>query len=764
MPIFTVNLNGEDVELPEADTRDAALIKAGLTPEHWQEEKPKLTTFDKMDEKKKSAAIPAGVRLDTQVPDEECHACELGPTDHSVNLSFPVEGYHGEIGYQKVCLKDWAKYLKSVKEKGEEMAVKTKKETSSAEVSGQLAFETVIKLDINYILPNPYQPEGRIKPPQDVVERIAASIKEHGLLQTPVVRCRPDGKYEMGDGWIRLCGYELLLEASRDKVWQMLPVIIRELTDKQMADLVMEANTIRHDLSPIELAKFYKKYLEDFKITQAELARIHNVSQGEIANTLRLLELPGEIQDKVISHDISETHARYLLQVKDPKEMNRLAKSVVENRTTVAELDRKIKSNLWDKTRPLTSTVLNYGYEIHFDPVCCNDCEHRLMLKSPWGSAKEEPSPRCDNNDCWVEKNNAVQQATHQKEIDDLKAQGIVNFPAKADFKEPLSGWRLKQLDNPTECKTCPKRAAIPDYSGKYEACCIDKECLKTKEKTKAAADKHAQEVEAEKAEKYIEDVFTELPINEKSLQTTIECLLNSTSDTEQILPFVKAFNLFEIKEDEEDEQEYLNDVAMNTIRAKNFDNDTLMRMIARLSFEIFINEGSYGNPDKETVDRLLKSFKAAHMGKPTPAAVAVPIVDPPIYKLKKIGSDWVAENSAGVIIAIGSYKESADRQAKDSYIPISTSIDTDATGVIFILNHTYRISFKGHSFNDVTADNINVAIAAVGKKPEDVTEVKVWKSSGKKSTAGGVGVGWGKCTETIQLALPGDSESGDAN
>ena len=303
------------------------------------------------------------------------------------------------------------------------MVVKTKKETPPAEASGQLAFETVVKLDIQHILPNPYQPEGRLNPPQDVVERIAASIKEHGLLQTPVVRCRADGKYEMGDGWIRLKGYNYLSTHCHVKDianWQLLPVIIRNLTDKQMADLVMEANTVRHDLSPIELARFYKKYLEDFAITQAELARIHSVSQGEIANTLRLLDLPEDIQKKVISQEISETHARYLLQVKDPKEMTRLAKSVVENGTTVASLDREIKNKLWQGTRPLSKGNRFEGYELKFDPECCNGCEHKLSLKYPWGGSKDELQPRCVDIDCWGTKQKIANEEAHKKEIDDL--------------------------------------------------------------------------------------------------------------------------------------------------------------------------------------------------------------------------------------------------------------------------------------------------------------------------------------------------------
>ena len=165
----------------------------------------------------------------------------------------------------------------------------------------------------------------------------------------------------------------------------------------------------------------------------------------------------------------------------------------------------------------------------------------------------------------------------------------------------------------------------------------------------------------------------------------------------------------------------------------------------------------------KETRDGILKSFKAAHQGKA--ASAAAPdgqVVDIPKYTLKKIGSDWVAVNDEGVIIATGSSKESADRKAKDSYIPISTQLDPKPEE--YILNHTYRITLKDHgACADVTAENVNVAIAAIGKKPEDVDAVKVHKCSGKPSTGGGVGCGWGKCTEVIKDAETGDYDDDES-
>jgi len=179
--------------------------------------------------------------------------------------------------------------------------------------------------------PNPYQPESRHQVAEETARKFGLSILEHGLLQTPVARLVlgdgaisqervENGRYEIGDGWLRLAGFRYLA-AKGNREFDKMPVMVRELTDQQMADLVMEANTVRQDLTPLDLAKFYKRYLEDFGITQVELARRHNCSQGEIANTIRLLELPGDIQEKIISREISETHGRQLLT---PAEQGRL--------------------------------------------------------------------------------------------------------------------------------------------------------------------------------------------------------------------------------------------------------------------------------------------------------------------------------------------------------------------------------------------------------------------------------------------------------
>lgn len=124
------------------------------------------------------------------------------------------------------------------------------------------------------------------------------------------------------------------------------------------------------------------------------------------------------------------------------------------------------------------------------------------------------------------------------------------------------------------------------------------------------------------------------------------------------------------------------------------------------------------------------------------------------LYHIKRVGNDWVSFNNEGVVIAIADTKGRCNGESILSLSPVVTKLNPKAEE--FVLNHTYRISFKHpvtHPNIDVVAQDVNVAIAALGGKPEWVSEVKVYKSSGKVGTSGGVGAGWSKCTEEIKCA-----------
>jgi ParB family chromosome partitioning protein len=208
----------------------------------------------------------------------------------------------------------------------------------------------IVYVDINELQPNPYQPKSRLEVPEEVAKKFGLSILEHGLLQTPIATFSY-GHYEVGDGWLRRSGYEWLTKNGHPEFSKM-PVSIRTYDAQQMADLIMEANTVRQDMNPIELAWYYRKYLSDFKwVTQTEFAKRHNITQGELANRMRLLDLPEEIQDMIISQKISETHGRMLLQIKDKKQRLLYAESTELHGWSVAKLSEEIKIYQMPKTR-----------------------------------------------------------------------------------------------------------------------------------------------------------------------------------------------------------------------------------------------------------------------------------------------------------------------------------------------------------------------------------------------------------------------------
>jgi ParB family chromosome partitioning protein len=216
----------------------------------------------------------------------------------------------------------------------------------------------ITQIKINKIFPNPFQPQSRLIVPDEIAKKFGQSILQHGLIQNPVVRATPgDGaSYQVGDGWLRLAGHKWLV-ANGHPEFDTMPVDIRELTDQQMADMVIEANTVKQDLTVIDKANFYKECQAKLKMTQEDVAKRYNITQGEVANTIRLLELPADIQAQIISHKITETHALKLVALKDwPGLLQPLVQEIIATGMSTAVLDEKVRqiTGKQKKTKPAT--------------------------------------------------------------------------------------------------------------------------------------------------------------------------------------------------------------------------------------------------------------------------------------------------------------------------------------------------------------------------------------------------------------------------
>jgi ParB family chromosome partitioning protein len=353
--------------------------------------------------------------------------------------------------------------------------------------------ELIKDISLEDLLPNPYQPASRIQVDPETANKFGLSIKEHGLIQTPVVRPGKDSKYEIGDGWLRRAGFLCNLQEFGLQEYAKMPCVVRKLTDQQMADMVMEANTVRKDLNPIELAMFYKRYLEDFKVPQVELARRHNCSQGEIANTIRLLELPADIQGKIISQEISETHGRQLLRLNyNPALQQEVLKDTIEENISVSHLSNKIGTQIYWNSENIDPDDYR---QPSFDIKGCEGCPNRQKLGDPY--SKDKKTWRCIDKACFQKKTDeAEKERVAQLNAEIQAAKGKAN-QKKAKGKEEgvidISGltWRdyqeldsnIHKIDNPDQCKTCPNRAVAKFSVARVGPACLDVKCFKEKEK-----------------------------------------------------------------------------------------------------------------------------------------------------------------------------------------------------------------------------------------------------------------------------------------
>ena len=193
--------------------------------------------------------------------------------------------------------------------------------------------EEVVYLYLDDIIPNRFQPREVFD--ERPLKELAVSIKEHGVIQPIIVR-KVNDKYEIIAGERR---YKASALAGLTKI----PAIIRDLDDKESSKVALLENLQRKNLNAIEEAKTYQKILEIDEMTQEELAKTMGKSQSAVANKLRLLSLPDEIQDALMKDKISERHARALLNIEDPEKQKEMLKKITTEKMTVRQLESEIK-------------------------------------------------------------------------------------------------------------------------------------------------------------------------------------------------------------------------------------------------------------------------------------------------------------------------------------------------------------------------------------------------------------------------------------
>lgn len=193
--------------------------------------------------------------------------------------------------------------------------------------------EKVMQIPIEDILPNRFQP--RLNFDDQALQELAASIKQHGIIQPLVLR-------KLGDKYEIIAG-ERRYKASQLAGLTTVPAVISNIDDDKSAEVALIENIQRKNLTPIEEAKSYKNLLDRGYLTQEQLAEKMGISQSTIANKLRLLNLTDEVQDALLNEKISERHARSLLTIKDPEEQVKWLNKIITDRLTVRQLDIELK-------------------------------------------------------------------------------------------------------------------------------------------------------------------------------------------------------------------------------------------------------------------------------------------------------------------------------------------------------------------------------------------------------------------------------------
>jgi ParB family transcriptional regulator, chromosome partitioning protein len=189
------------------------------------------------------------------------------------------------------------------------------------------------ELPVNQVLPNPFQPRTQVD--EAALVELTASIEASGLLQPVIVRPR-NGKYELIAG-------ERRWRAVQRLGWPKIPAVVREVDDPTLLTLALIENLQRDDLTAIDEAAGYQRLGEEFKLPQAEIARLVGRNRSTVTNLLRLLKLPEEVKNLVQQRKLSEGHARALLALEKESDVVPLAQQAVEHGWSVRDLEARAR-------------------------------------------------------------------------------------------------------------------------------------------------------------------------------------------------------------------------------------------------------------------------------------------------------------------------------------------------------------------------------------------------------------------------------------
>src|SRR5213080_2658433 len=204
---------------------------------------------------------------------------------------------------------------------------------------------SLVELAIADIRPNPYQPRRDVDPA--ALEELQASIRKAGLLQPVVVRPVPGG-----NGGFELIAGERRLRACQALGWERIPAVKREVDDRTVLTLALIENLQRDDLSPVDEARGYERLIQEFNLTQQDVAAAVGRDRSTVANALRLLKLPEAVLGMIHDGHLSVGHARALLALEDLRLVANLARDAVAQGWSVREVEDRVRGGRAHERRP----------------------------------------------------------------------------------------------------------------------------------------------------------------------------------------------------------------------------------------------------------------------------------------------------------------------------------------------------------------------------------------------------------------------------
>lgn len=193
--------------------------------------------------------------------------------------------------------------------------------------------DKVVEIPLSQLRANPYQPRKNFN--MDTIQELAASIKEHGVIQPIIVRSVVKG-FEIIAG-------ERRFRASQECGLSTIPAVVRNFSDQQVMEIALIENLQREDLNALEIAVAYQSIIDSFSLTQEELSVKVGKSRSHIANFLRLLQLPEKIKQYVSRGTLSMGHARTIAGIKNEKIQIELAEKTLKEQWSVRELEEAVK-------------------------------------------------------------------------------------------------------------------------------------------------------------------------------------------------------------------------------------------------------------------------------------------------------------------------------------------------------------------------------------------------------------------------------------